>query len=725
MTKFFNVSYKVIICILMIIFFYITVVSAFYGMDQNLSPLIVIIGTIITFFLFKFIYKKLAKLSDKKIKIIAIILSILFFVGLLLVGIFLPISSVTDLSHIIEYVNRMISENSLTITGPYFSKYTNQIPLLIFVYGFTKIGSIFGCTNVLLMGTIFNALFMVLTGYFIYLIGKELKGPKAGLLALIFMMINPIFYLYSSYFYTDTLCMPFAVIGLYLSIKCIRANNTRNKIMLGILSGFIFLIGLKVRIVVAILLIASLGYILINKQVTNKIKIYLALFLGLIIGFFGFKVVENSFEIDLDENASFPITHWIMMGLNEEYTGGYNSPDHDLTFNEETKEDKEEANIKVIKERMSELGPIGLIRLEGMKIARTWSSGNYGISAKLNNTADGTGIYEYLGGYGNTNIFLKYTLQILKTYISFMILLGAYQIFRKKEIEYNYDAIIYIGLFGAILFYIIWEAAQRYSLSFLPWMIIPLGLIYSKINDKEKMTGEEKKEGTIKVLKTLTLHKKKILKIGSIILMLITFFLLTINFPKYTLDKNTYEDIRVLSYRGFTEIEIGGDTISQTFTTSDTFNEIRVRLNNSNEQEESIYLFRLYDDNNELLVEEEFNSSNIQDGSNHKFKFDDINPTKNTCYRIEISKISGESVLSVGTYNESKYYKAYNNGSVYVNDEETSDTFIFRVDYRCERTYMSIISYLILSILILGIEWLSLNEYIVSKKETKVLRKKK
>ena len=723
MTKFFNVSYKVIICILMIIFFYITVVSAFYGIDQKLSPLIVIIGTIITFFLFKFIYKKLAKLSDKKIKIIAIILSILFFIGLLLIGIFLPISSVTDLSHIIEYVNRMMSENSLTITGPYFSKYTNQIPLLIFVYGFTKIGSIFGCTNVLLMGTIFNALFMALTGYFIYLIGKELKGPKAGLLALIFMVINPIFYLYSSYFYTDTLCMPFAVIGIYLIIKCIKETSPRNKIILGILSGITFLIGLKVRIVVVILLIASLGYILINKKVTSKIKIYLALFLGLIIGFFGFKIVENSFELDLDKNASFPITHWIMMGLNEEYTGGYNSPDHDLTFNEETKEDKKEANIEVIKERMSKLGPIGLIRLEGMKIARTWSSGNYGVYAKLNNTADGTGIYEYLGGYGNTNIFLKYTLQILKTYISLMILVGAYQIFRKKEIEYHYDTIIYIGLFGAILFYIIWEAAQRYSLSFLPWMIIPLGLIYSKLN-KEKMIGEEKKESKTKVLKNITHHKKQILKIGSIALMLITFLLLTINFPKYALDKNTYEDIRVLSYRGFTEIEIGENKVSQTFTTSDTFNEIRVRLNNKSEQEESIYLFRLYDDNNKLLVEEELNSSNIKDGSNPKFNFDDINPTKNTRYRIELSKISGESVLSVGTYNESEYYKAYNNGSVYVNEEETSDTFIFRVDNECERTYMSIASYLGLSVLILGIEWISLREYIISKKKIKVLRKK-
>ena len=723
MTKFFNAGYKVVIALLVILFFYITIVSAFYGIGQNLSPLVVILGTIIMFFLFKWLNKQLDKLSNKKIKVIAITLSIIFFIGLLLVGIFLPISSVTDLSHIIEYVNRMISEDSLTITGSYFSKYTNQIPLLIFVYGFTKIGSIFGCTNVLLMGTIFNALFMAVTGFFIYLIGKEIKEPKAGLLALIFMIINPIFYLYSSYFYTDTLCMPFAVIGLYLAIKCIKASNLRNKILLGILSGIMFFLGLKVRIVAVILLIAILAFILINKQVLDKLKIYLALLIGLIIGFLGFKVVENSFVLDLDENAAFPITHWIMMGLNEEYTGGYNGTDHDLTFNEPTIEAKKEANIEVIKERIKDLGPIGLIKLEGMKIARTWSSGNYGVYAKLNNTSDGTGIYEYLGGYGNTNIFLKYTLQILKTYISFIILLGVYQIFRKKEVEYNYDSIIYIALFGAILFYILWESAQRYSLSFLPWMIIPIGVIYIKLEEKNNTSKESKKER--QWIMSLKKNKTKITKACSIILMLITFLLLTINFPKYTLNEETYEDVRVLSYRGFSEIEIADNTITQTFTTKDSFNQIRIRFLNINEDVESIYIFRLYDETNQLLVEEEFNSNDIANNSNHKFNFDNITPSKNTCYRIEISKLEGSSVLSIGTYNESEYYKSYNNGSVYINDEETSDTFIFRVDAVNKRTYISIPSYLILLILILGIEYVNLKEYFQSKDSLKSLSKSK
>ena len=302
---------------------------------------------------------------------------------------------------------------------------------------------------------------------------------------------------------------------------------------------------------------------------------------------------------------------------------------------------------------------------------------------------------------------MKYSLQILKTYISFMVLLGIYQIIKKKHAEYNFDTVIYIALFGAILFYLIWEAAQRYSLSFLPWMIIPLGIIYSKLDEKTSPNPHF-----------------KIKKYASLSLMLITFILLTIYFPKYTLEQKDYEDIRILSYRGFSEITINDDIISQTFTTKDNFNQIKVKFNNNNEEEKSKYIFRLYDeDHNILLKETLFNSQDISSNSYYKFKFADITPNKNTNYRIEISKLEGKNTLSIATFNESSYYKSYNNGTVYINNEEVSDTFIFRVDLVNKRSYISIISYLILSLSILGIEFISLKKYFISKDEGNSLRK--
>lgn len=249
-----------------------------------------------------------------------------------------------------------------------------------------------------------------------------------------------------------------------------------------------------------------------------------------------------------------------------------------------------------------------------------------------------------------------------------MILLGIYQILRKKEKKYNYDTIIYIGLFGAILFYVIWEAAQRYSLSFLPWMIIPLGLIYAEITTKKKKSKEKSNETILAFLKAIKNHKSKIAKIGSISLMLLTFLLLAINFPKYTIEQQTYEDVRILSYRGFSDIEIGNNFIIQTFQTKASFNQIRIRFNNKNTDISSLYLFELLDKEGNVLVEEEFDSKKIKDGSNHKFNFAKIKPNKEEEYQIRISKIKGESVLKIGTYNESPYYKSYNNGKVFINE---------------------------------------------------------
>ena len=290
-----------------------------------------------------------------------------------------------------------------------------------------------------------------------------------------------------------------------------------------------------------------------------------------------------------------------------------------------------------------------------------------------------------------------------------MILLGLVTRFRKKSDTYHYEDIIYIALFGAILFYILWESAQRYSLSFLPWMIIPLGLIYERINKKEEDLSKKEKYNHI-------------MKISSIALMLITTLLLTMNFYKYTLEEKTYEDVRILSYRGFSKIEIGENTVSQTFTTDNNFNQISINFENTNKEEKSTYLFRLYDSKTgEILAQKEFASSNVN--GNYKFKFDDINPTAETTYEIEITKLEGESVLKIGTYDEGVYYKSYNNGSILTNDEEMTGSFIFRVDETHQSTYMSILSYSILSLGILAIEYVCLKDYIINKKATKDLRK--
>ena len=63
------------------------------------------------------------------------------------------------------------------------------------------------------------------------------------------------------------------------------------------------------------------------------------------------KVVSLNIQIDKEtaENAKFPLTHWVMMALND--FGGYVQSDVDYTKSYYSYEDKKKANIKEIKKR--------------------------------------------------------------------------------------------------------------------------------------------------------------------------------------------------------------------------------------------------------------------------------------------------------------------------------------------------------------------------------------
>ncbi len=656
MGKFFDLCYKALLYILFILFFIIAFASLFFDIFEGISWLSVLLGVVILFFAFNFFKNKIKTLSEKQIKISAVILCILFFVGMLLIGIFMPSKPVTDLSHIHSYAKAMVMDNNLVIEGSYFSKYTNQIPLVMLVYFFYRVANIFGSTSFVLFGTLFNTLFMSVTAYFVFLVGKEIKNSKAGFISLIFMVLNPIFYLYSSYYYTDTLCMPFAVIGLFLLIKSLKEEKLLKKILFSLFSGTIFFIGFKIRVVVMILLIAGVCFIILSKNIKVKVKILCSLLLGLFIGFLCYKVIYSAFDIKLDKEKSFPVTHWVMMGLNLNEAGGYNASDHDKTLNEKTYEEKKDMNIKVIKERINKLELTGIIKLDVVKLVRTWSSGSYGVFAKFTNTQEGGLLYNYLGGSGKNNIYIKYILQVLKSFINFIILIGIYEKIKSKNKGYEFDTILYIAIFGAVIFYLIWEASQRYSLTFLPWITILFGLIlYSDSKTSKKII----KDSYGKYFKGF---------------MMIAVLLIVVSFLGKQRDYT--EEIRILSYRGFDYASLN-NIIKQTFSTSKSFNKVELQMLKQS-KEKGEYLFELNDETSGIvLYKEKFNS--LENSGKYVFDFKTIFPKKENEYSVNVKKITKYGDLKINFYENSKYYKVYDKGNLYIGDKKTNGTLVFKV----------------------------------------------
>ena len=92
-------------------------------------------------------------------------------------------------------------------TEQYYCKFPNQTPVTILIFVIYKLGMLLNISvqNLNNFAIIINSLFVAVAAYFIYLSVKKLKDEKIGLLTLIFFVVNPIFYLQSSYFYDSNI----------------------------------------------------------------------------------------------------------------------------------------------------------------------------------------------------------------------------------------------------------------------------------------------------------------------------------------------------------------------------------------------------------------------------------------------------------------------------------------------------------------------------------------
>ena len=83
--------------------------------------------------------------------------------------------------------------------------------------------------------------------------------------------------------------------------------------------------------------------------------------------------------------------------MSSRWDGSFDQSDELYTFSFETKEEKIEADKKVLLERIQEAGPVGLVVLAGRKLLNTWVDGTDSFLAE-NSYCTYSRFYDYLLG---------------------------------------------------------------------------------------------------------------------------------------------------------------------------------------------------------------------------------------------------------------------------------------------------------------------------------------
>ncbi len=699
MSKVYEGIYKAVLIILGICTVYCFVISVF-GKKQvyDYNAYILIMGIIVYIGIICVLYQKCKELTDKKLNYIIIVMLASYFMLTLIFGLRIKSERPADIFNLhnaaISYLNTGEIQNI-----DYFSHYPYQLNYTYILIAVYKIGSLFGIEDFRTSGTLFGTLLLFFSAILVWKIAEIIKDKSLGVMALFTYVTNPVFWIYSSYYYTDLMGMLCILLIIYIALYINKNKASNLNCLLSFFLGFIIFSGYKFRATVIIggVAVFALGIVKIDKT-KEKINFYniVAVVLGIVLAILVHKGIDSYFGIELDKNKQFPIVHWIMMGLSEKSNGRWSGELWNYTNSFPTYNEKILADIEAINQSLSEMGVLGIIRLLFTKLTIMWTDGMTALTTNFGTSVHYGNLYEYT--IGNKNAFMCYATQIMRA--SLFVCLVPYLFYELKQ-KFSRKSILAVTFWGYILFYSIWEVHEKYVLMFLPLLIIMavygLEVIIELCNDFRKII-------IINEGRSYTIYKINIFQgIEKLYwgVCVVTIILSVFSWSNMVIKAEKKYDYVVYQSNSSGSISIREDAVKQTFLTNLDFNAIYIRFLNDNVPNEQQYTFSLYDNSGVCLYQEKFSANDINNDTYHSFNFDIINVDTYHEFNFDlVADAEYENTIEVCIAGNN-YSDLYGRGKCSILGEENCD-MTFRVyNVRTEGYYSKIFYISIVALLIL------------------------
>lgn len=441
--------------------------------------------TVFLFFLTLFAVRRILLLiSDRAVAVISMLMfALLVAMEVFCVSVF-KVKPTWDFGDIITAAKQISMGKAISYTT-YFEIYPHNLKPAVLIGTFMRLFNgaewSFYMLNVL---AISSSVFLA------YLIVKKTHGIRNAALVMLLCLLSTPLYLYAPIVYTDTLCLPFPVISIYLWLKW-RDAADRKDVKKQILHFFLIAVfsafGYILKPIAAIVLFAALGEQLASLIfVRAKPKPYGKIALSLISSIVAFLLILGTFYTyadlkgytkNISEDKAYPYMHWIMMGMNKPYQeggtsygyGGFSGEDYNYTKKFINKEARKAADLDKIKERLDDFGFKGYVTFLMNKFDWTWTDPTFYAPVKLSRKPiHGNDFFHLLvlPGSGANTPYLAMG-QMVHSLVMAMILFMTVNALFSRKME-GLRAIMVLSSLGIMLFLLVWETRSRYLTYFIP-----------------------------------------------------------------------------------------------------------------------------------------------------------------------------------------------------------------------------------------------------------------
>ena len=497
--SFFKTTYGIVFAIILAILLFCVNFSYYCKKDFILSNTIIFFIDILLIFIMSCCYwwlKNKNQMLPKTHDIIKFDKLLLMTTGILFLGqcyVFYNIFFLSgwDVSCVRDFVETFMYNKDLDKVNFYYSRYPNNLLISYIFLVIQKINQYFGIFDndyTFFPLVIFNCAINSLSCWLSYKTAKIFTSSNWAIFAYILSVFSIGISGWSVIAYSDAFSLFLPILSVYL--YCKHYKHPQTKVVGLILASAVSAIGYFIKpqclfVLIGIVILEILK--LLSKPSLKALLRPLVLALVAVLVFSSVNFVLTSFNqkynIQIDNEQKFGISHFLMMGANQETNGVFSDPDNEFSASFTNSEERNNANINVFIERITTMR-FNFINHLIKKMLTTFNDGTFAwgdegtfisiVPADVNIKMAPflKSIYYFGHNYPYFAIF--------QHIIWIFILVGAFlTVTTKKNNSEHYKIIlIWITLLGFVLYEIFFEVRARYVYIFVPLFctLVPIGL---------------------------------------------------------------------------------------------------------------------------------------------------------------------------------------------------------------------------------------------------------
>lgn len=435
------------------------------------DPFVVISGSLLLLLSIVFCANSLRNVSEVYLEKICLLVSSTFFIFLIGFSQLVTSERPLDLFFIHEAAKFLYLHGSLG-NLEYFEIFPHQIPLAYLTSFVYKIGK-FLCpfAEFRTIGAIWGSICIFISISCLASIIQTYSNTYTKLLFLLAVITCPIFYFYSSFYYTDIVSAAFVCLGL----KFYFTNDSKS-LWKYVLVGICLALGTIIRTTAIFAFFAVMVCSVLNMTKGRESwRIIFIIVLAFVCLTLSYKFWESIFVI-YDRGRALGIPFFFMIGLDPAHLGAWWDGHYEYVVSVENLPNKTQLLISRIFDNLSQADLPSIIWLFGVKLFRLLSWGYSDSFTQLFISREYGDLYDFAAG--NRLYISAYYAFFHRFVLLFFVCTAIWQMMKRQLSNLDIFLLLYVGLY--IAFYLVWESSARYILPILPVLYLFAVLSISK-----------------------------------------------------------------------------------------------------------------------------------------------------------------------------------------------------------------------------------------------------